>query len=458
MAKFDFNRDFQISLLGLVFQNWDFLVFSVDLIKPEYFEDKILVWFYQTITQHYKNYNEKPTPVVVENELEKAIDRKKIRDEERDEYFKVFDRLQQRVVEKDYIRDEVVRFCKRQEVRNTILDVVSWTNSEDPQVWDNIVRKITDACGVGTDTLDLGIQYFEDYVERIRQRLNGDDRIIVPTGITELDDALAGGAKAGQLFLWVGGTGRGKSFALVQCGKRAVVERRKVVHYTLELGAEEVAERYDAAWTGIPLQEIEDNTVKLRSKLERLGNKYGNSLIIKKYPTKGATVYTLEGHLRQLINTGFYPDLIIVDYLDLLSPTTNYQSSYEDLGDISGRLRGLGDKFGVPIQTATQANRAGNNVEVADRSHISDSLQKAFIADIIAVICMNKEEKADNRARIFLDKSRNGPDGFEIKIKTAYARGVFYDPLGLAVEREVEPPKRREPKPKRRRPANDSND
>jgi replicative DNA helicase len=155
---------------------------------------------------------------------------------------------------------------------------------------------------------------------------------------------------------------------------------------------------------------------------------YGDSLVIKFYPTKTATISTIRSHLQQLRNNKFYPDLVIVDYADLLKPTSNYNDQYADLGATFADLRGLAGELNIPVWTATQVNRAGIMADAPDIEHVSDSLQKMMIADIAIAIAMTKEERAVHRARLFIQKNRNGPAKREVQIHTAYDRMCFYRP------------------------------
>lgn len=414
-------------------QNWDFFLHCVDNVKAEYFEDKVLIWFFQTMINYYQDYNTKPTDVVIANELRKCVASGRIKEDEISSYTEVFKELKKDVFEQEYLWNEVVRFCKAQATRKAMMESASLINSEDPEVWDRIVQMMAEATSVGNDAGDLGIQYFKDYKDRVLERARGDDRLIIPTGVSDLDSYIGGGPKSGQMMMWMAGTGVGKSIALVNVGRRAVTSAYNVVHYTLELSQKEIADRYDSCWTKFPIAELIPNTAGIVKKLGELGDKYGNSLIIKSYPTKGASVHTLRSHLMRIVNNEFKPDMIIVDYLDLLKHTSSYNDEYSDLGETAAYLRGLvgeGGGFFVPLHTATQVNRAGAAAHTPDVMHVSDSFKKMFIADIVAVICMTREERNANIARIALPKNRNGPADIEITIPTAYHRMCFYNPQG----------------------------
>lgn len=452
MDKFKFNREFQIRILSLTFQDYAFLALANDILVPEYFDDRVLSWCFQCIRNYFLDFKKKPTKLVLERELEVGLARGTVKDKDKE----VFNDTLNRIIEyatqyddNDYVQKEVIRFAKRQAVRKAVLEVAPLTDSADEGVWDKIEVTVRDACSVGGTGLDVGTQYFEEISQRLADRAQYQTKLIIPTGIPDLDNLLGGGLKAGQLGVWAGGSSSGKSIALPHCGRRAIINGYKVVHYTLELDEKDIAERYDASFANIPIHELIPESRTLEKKLDSLKGKYGNSLIIKQYPTGSATVSTLRNHIIQLHGLGFVPDLVIVDYGDLLKPHTKYNDEYSDLGKIFEGLRGLAGEFSVPVWTATQLNRSGMSAELPDMEHVGDSIKKVQIADILIAICMTKEEREKNEARLHIAKNRNGPGKAVVPITTAYDKMKFYNPIAM-LKQEEEPtaPKvfRRKPK------------
>ena len=443
MQKFQFDRKFQIGILALMMQRHDFLLMASDIIKAEYFEDKVLIWFFQKLRDFYIKYGHAPDRAALENEILIACKKKTIRPSELQEYVDVRMKLTQRVNSQDYVIEQVIRFCRRQAGRKIYLETAPIMDTADEDDWDDILERLAAVRNIGMNYLDVGVRYFEDVGQRTHRRFTGDDRTISPTGIAgwdtngrrvNLDDYLQGGCKGGQLAMWMGGTGVGKSIALPQMGKRAVVDGLNVVHYTLELSEEDIADRYDASWSHVnfsslttpgSIMEVDGHIRKLASR-----PRYANRLIIKEYPTGTATVATIRSHLKQLEQMNWYPDVIIVDYLDLLKPLTNYKDEYADLGAIARDLRGMAMELKVPVWSATQTNRSGLNQEVVDIEHIGDSLKKAQIADIVLALSATREDRDNNVLKIFLAKNRNGPAKRQIEIRSDYSRMLLYDANG----------------------------
>ena len=135
------------------------------------------------------------------------------------------------------------------------------------------------------------------------------------------------------------------------------------------------------------------------------------SLIIKEYPTKSASVQTLKNHIEKLRKRGIEPDMILVDYADLLRPVRSTGEKRHELEETYEGLRGLAQTYEIPIWTASQTNRSGLNAEVITMEAISEAFNKCFVADFIFSLSRTVQDKQANKGRLFIAKNRNGPDG-----------------------------------------------
>jgi replicative DNA helicase len=182
---------------------------------------------------------------------------------------------------------------------------------------------------------------------------------------------------------------------------------KTVIHYTLELQDTTIASRYDSCITGVPLSDLHGFKEEI---YERVQNIEGN-LIIKGYPTKSASTSTVKTHLERMKQRGIEPDMIIVDYGDLLRPISSHKEKRIELESIYEELRGIAAEFDCPIWTASQTNRSGLNAEVITMESISEAFNKCFVADFIFSLSRTVQDKNANTARVFVAKNRNGPDG-----------------------------------------------
>jgi len=196
--------------------------------------------------------------------------------------------------------------------------------------------------------------------------------------------------------------------ALVHLGAQALKAGKNVIHYTLELADTVVAGRYDSCITGVGLSNMMSFKEKIYEEIQDIEGK----LIVKEYPTRSASVETLKAHLEKMKLRGFEPDLIIVDYGDLLRPISSQKDEKRhQLETIYEELRGIAQINECPVWTASQTNRSGLNAEVITMEAISEAFNKCFVADFIFTVSRTIEDKNTNGGRIFIAKNRNGPDG-----------------------------------------------
>ena len=135
------------------------------------------------------------------------------------------------------------------------------------------------------------------------------------------------------------------------------------------------------------------------------------TLIVKEYPVKSITTTAIKNHLSKLKMRGIEPDIIIVDYADLISPKKSYGEKRHDLESIYEELRGIAQEKKCPIWTVSQTNRTGYNAELVTMDSISEAFSKCFVADFIFTLSRTTEDKNNNSGRFFVAKNRFGPDG-----------------------------------------------
>jgi replicative DNA helicase len=194
---------------------------------------------------------------------------------------------------------------------------------------------------------------------------------------------------------------------LVHLGSEALKQGKTVVHYTLELQDTVVGNRYDSCISGVPLADLFHNKQQVLYKIKDIPGQ----LIIKEYPTKSASTETIKQHIERLKKRGIEPDMIIVDYADLLRPVRSSAEKRFDLENTYEELRAIAQIYKCPVWTASQTNRSGLNAEVITMEAISEAFNKCFVADFICSLSRTVQDKQANKGRMFIAKNRNGPDG-----------------------------------------------
>ena len=427
---FNFDRHFQQQILALMLQDTDFLIVAQDIIKPEFFSDKVLIWYFTTIRNYYLDYQMRMSLDILKNELLKAVQQGKIRKEDDIKaYAECHKQVIQEVPSKEYITKELVAFCKSQAIKSSVMEMPGLLIARDFESIESNFRKAMD---VGEDFGAIGTNYFVNWTDRLKSRAQRYESKIMPTGITVLDIYLGGGLRPKQLGIWMAPTNRGKSIALCHCGKRAVIMGKKVLHYTMELSEEDVAERYDSSFSKISMSSLFDEEAALVAQLEKLGMRWGNALIIKEYPAGKPTLAMMSAHFNQCVRSGFVPDMILIDYLDLMRPTHRRLQKREELSDLTTETRGWAMELGLPIWSATQSQRIAISMETHTEEQVGEDIGKVNIADVVITINQTREEVMQNKMRLFLAKNRNGRKYIEVPIITDLDRMCFYVPNGLS--------------------------
>jgi len=140
------------------------------------------------------------------------------------------------------------------------------------------------------------------------------------------------------------------------------------------------------------------------------------TLIVKEYPTKTATTNTIRAHLQKLKQQDIIPDMIIVDYADLLKTLSARSEKREELESIYEELRAIMMENQVVGWTASQTNRTGLQAEIITMQSISEAFNKCFVADLIFSVSRTADDKQTNGGRVYIAKNRNGPDGLVYNI------------------------------------------
>ena len=316
----------------------------------------------------------------------------------------------------EYVKDKALDFCRKQAFKGALEQAVDLIQTDK---FDSVMDLMRHALSVGT-TPSIGHDLFED----MDARFVTISRHPVPTGIDVLDQKgiLNGGLGRGEIGVITAPTGVGKSHMLVNLGAAAISRGKNVVHYTFELTENSTGLRYDSNLCMIPSNEVPERSDEVKEaydKMEGLGR-----LMIKEYPTGTATVQTLRSHIEKLSLKGFIPDLLVIDYADIMRSSRQYDSMRHELKKVYEDLRNLAMEKNLPIWTASQSNRESASSDIVGLENMAESYGKAQVADVVISISRKPVEKASGMGRLYVAKNRAGRDGivFPVKLNTAMSR------------------------------------
>jgi replicative DNA helicase len=404
-----YGTAFQVKVLSSLLTHKEFLQNINDVLSEEYFDNQAHKWIIGEILNYYEEYHTTPTMEVLKVEMKKVeneVLQLSIKEQLREAYQASNEDL-------EYIENEFSSFCKNQQLKKALLSSVDLLNSGD---FESIRGLIDNALKAGAEK-NIGHEYIKDTEARYREEA----RTIVATPWEKFNDLMQGGLGNGDFGLIFGNPGGGKSWTLVALGGYAVKMGYNVLHYTLELGEDYVGRRYDAFFTGKPVDTLHKN----KDKVEEIVKELPGQLIIKEYAPGQATVNTLRAHIQKCSDLEFKPDLIIIDYVDLLSSKKRSQDRKGEIDDIYVSTKGLAKELQLPIWSVSQVNRAGAKDDVIEGDKAAGSYDKIMITDVAISLSRKKEDKVNGTGRFHIMKNRYGMDGMTFSVVADTSTGHF---------------------------------
>jgi len=390
-----YGPGFQIKVISSLLTHKEFLLNVHDTLVDDYFENQSQKWIINELLKYYDKYHCPPTMEVLKVELKK-IDNEVLQvsiKEQLKEAYKASDE------DLKYVQEEFSNFCKNQQLKKALLTSVDLLQSG---MYDDIRSLVDSALKAGMDK-NLGHEYEKDVEDRYRAEY----RSPVATPWSVVNDLLQGGLGGGDFGLIFGGPGGGKSWSLIALGAAAVKAGFNVNHYTLELSEAYVGKRYDACFTNISVAQIQEH----RADVEKAVSNLPGRLVIKEYPTGKATISTIESHIQKCRDLDQAPDLVLIDYVDLLRANRISKERKEEIDDVYVATKGLAREMNVPIWSVSQVNRAGANDNIIEGDKAAGSYNKMMITDFAMSLSRRRQDKAGGTGRFHIMKNRYGMDG-----------------------------------------------
>jgi replicative DNA helicase len=339
------------------------------------------------IDHYVKEHNVVPTEEIVNAATSSSF---KVPHDLREEHF-------------DWLMNDFETFIRHKGLEKAILESADMLEKGE---YGSVEEKIKKAVQIGLQK-DMGTDYFDDPRARLMRIKDKNGQI--STGWKAVDDKLFGGMNRGELNIFAGGSGAGKSLFLANLGLNWALQGMNVVYLSLELSEELVSMRMDAMLTGMPTKEIFKQLDDVEMKIKMIGKKAGQFQV--KYMPSGKTTNDLRSYLKEYeIKMGRKVDVLLVDYLDLLMPIGK-KISAENLfvkdKYVSEELRNLAMEKQCILVTAAQLNRGAVEEVEFDHSHISGGLSKIQTADNVFGIFTSRAMRERGRYQIQLMKTRS---------------------------------------------------
>ena len=402
------NRLERTILKNLIY-NEEFTRKVLPFIKPEYFSDQIEKLVFKEVFEFVNKYKNLPTHEALVINFTEA---KTLTEPQVKESIELLNDIQQdknEKVELKWLTEHTEKFCQDKAIYNAIMESVTILDDKNgKKTKGEIPQLLADALGVSFDS-NVGHDYMQDFDERYDFYHRVESRIKFDLDI--FNKITKGGLPIKTLNIALAGTGVGKSLFMCHCAAGALSQGNNVLYITLEMAEEKIAERIDANLLNITMDELytipKDDYER---KFSALKNKVQGKLIIKEYPTAGASTLHFRALLNELaLKKNFRPDIIFIDYLNIcassrIKPGGNV-NSYTYIKSIAEELRGLAVEFNLPVVSATQTTRSGYSNSDVDLTDTSESFGLPATADFMFALITNEE--LENLGQIMVKQLKN---------------------------------------------------
>ena len=420
---YEFQESIQRGIVYLAKSDDNFLVQAMPMVKDSYFEFPQHQKFWKVIKDHYITYKKLPSDEQILEEIRELKTDNELLSDFKEELKEINTVDQKSLENEEFYLDKVEEFAKEQSLKDAILNSIDLLKQKK---FGSIEEQIRDALSVSRD-VDLGTDYFQGVVERYDRLNNVNVNAQFRTPFESINQELEGGLAPKELAMVVAPPGVGKSLFLANQCARSVMDGKDVLYISLEMSEDRVAQRLDSIFTRIKQSELKKGVQMLEDRLTQIQQAAPNmgKLKIKEFPTKRLTVTALRAYLNQLRNyEDFQPDIIVIDYLELMTNQDVSMSEYMAQERIAQELRGIAVEHKCLVWTATQTNRKGKEVDIITDAELADSYGKIRVCDLAFSINQKEQEFDEGKARMFVMKSRNGRARYIVPIRIDYTRLV----------------------------------
>ena len=403
------GEDFQYKLVHEFMDNHVFFEDLNTIIDQNMFTDPNL----KTIVGVMKNYYEKYGNVPAYDNMGIELRELSRSEKEKETYLAVLDKVKTTSTSGvESTREKAEVFFRQQNIVKTANEILKIAEKGEDDQYDRCVGLLNDAMTKGIHN-DFG----EGLFDHINETLSDDYRTPIPTGIDKIDEVLEGGLGKGELGVIIGPTSFGKTSLTTAMASHAACKGFKVLQIVFEDRIKQIQRKHLGRITGIEARDLSkpENIELVKKTIEAFPDKekLAENLRIVKFPSGEKTARQIKRFIQKLINTGFKPDLVIVDYFECLEhegdrSTTN---EYEKEGKTMRMFEAMAGELDIAFWIPSQGTKDSINLELVTMDKIGGSVKKAQIAHVIMSIARTVEDISNNKATIAILKNRAGKSG-----------------------------------------------
>ena len=403
------GEKFQYRLAHEFMENHTFFEDLCSIVDQNMFTDPNLKTFVGVMKNYFEREGNVPSYEMMEIELRDISHS----DKEIETYLAIIEKIRNTTSEGvDRIRDKAEKFFRQQNIVKTANEILRIAGNGDTDKYDACVGLLNDAMTQGLHN-DFGEKPFD----HINETLSDDYRIPIPTGIGKIDETLEGGLGKGELGVIIGPSGFGKSSMTTAMASHAACNGWKVLQIVFEDRIKQIQRKHLGRITGVEAKDLSkpDNIDLVKAAIENFPDKdkLNENLRIVKFPSGEKTARDIKRFIVKLTNSGFKPDLVIVDYFECLAHESSRDASneFEKEGKTMRIFEAMVGELNIAMWIPSQGTKDSINLELVTMDKIGGSVKKAQIAHIILSIARTVDDIANNKATIAILKNRAGKSG-----------------------------------------------
>lgn len=403
------GEDFQYRLSHEFMSDHSFFEDLCVIVDQNMFTDPNL----KIVVGTMKNYFERDGHVPSYEAL--AIELREMSRSEREmyTYLAVIDKISRTPTDgADRIRELAEKFFRQQNIIKTANEILRIAGNGDMSKYDSCVALLNDAMAKGVHN-DFG----EGVFDHLKETLSDDYRVPIPTGIGKVDEVLEGGLGKGELGVIIAPSGIGKSSMTTAMASHAALNGFKVLQIVFEDRIKQIQRKHIGRITGVEAKDLSkpdniERVLEIVSQYQDQGTLQQNLRIVK-FASGEKTAHDIGRFIKKLTNSGFKPDLVIVDYFECLAHerTGDTVNEYEKEGKTMRVFEAMVGELDIAMWIPSQGTKDSINLELITMDKIGGSVKKAQIAHIILSIARTVDDIANNKATIAILKNRAGGSG-----------------------------------------------
>jgi replicative DNA helicase len=427
IESYDFEDAFQLKIATLALKDNVFAKKTQGLIKPEHFNNVAVASLINLSQQHLARYGQLPTKHSFSQMIKDAIVSGKIRKDLTKEIIDTYKLiLKGDLSDRDFVADKVAEFARHQAISQALSKSAEMIFSGKHDLVADLVKK---AAAVGVSNADAAYDYFAEIDKRTQERKDMLAGLIPPQGVTtgvkKIDELLyhRGWGKK-ELSVLLGGAKCGKSSGLLYFATNAALAGKNTLYVTLEMSAKVASARIDSRLSEVEFGLLNESIDEVEKSVKE-AQKKAACLYVAEFPTGSLTPMGLRRLIDSYAAEGTRFDIVVVDYLDLMSPDLKTNDAIENSKNIYVGIRAIAQEEDIAMLSATQSNRDGFKSITVKAEHVSEDFNKIRIADLVISINATEDERDRNEMRLYFAASRNQAGNMMVQVKTDAKRMIF---------------------------------